>query len=707
MVVDDAHWLDPASSALLLALVTRHHVRVLATVRAGTPAPDAVRALWKDAGLLRLDLEPLGQDATTDMAVRLLGAPVERGTQRWLWQTSAGNPLFLSELVRSGVERGALVLERGHWRRVAAVPPAERLLDLLDERIDALTAAERRAFALVALTEPASLELLARLDAFDSARSLESRGLLAGAPTAAGAGLRVGHPLYGEAVRASLRATEARALHRELAEQLDPAAAGNRLRLVSWALEDGQPVETSELSEGAEAALAAFDPELAIRLGRAAVDAGGGLDATLSLASALRAVGRFGEAEQHLRAVEAAARGGPRITTYLFLRVGNAWALGDSAQARALLARRDLARDSEAIAAALYSYEGRHREAVSSARKALAADTTDRLRSPRSQADMASLCSASRAPRWSCSTARSGSPRASSRNGRWPRSPCSPPSTPASSGPSAATVSTNPTPRLVPPATTLAAARATAGDVEGAREAWETGARLLGERPPNPLARTLVDRAAVLVCAGEGDPVRARALALDGARAAGEAIMVEGEMLHLHLRVGGDPKHVASRLEQIAAATQAPMAQLWARQATGARDHDAAALAAVASGYEQIGARIYAAEAAAQAAIAHAGTGNRDAARRQEARAARLAAGCGAGGLTLVATMRTSGLTAREQQITRLVALGLSNAQIAERLSLSVRTVESHVYRATTKLGVRDRTALAALLDTRRVTAGT
>jgi hypothetical protein len=35
--------------------------------------------------------------------------------------------------------------------------------------------------------------------------------------------------------------------------------------------------------------------------------------------------------------------------------------------------------------------------------------------------------------------------------------------------------------------------------------------------------------------------------------------------------------------------------------------------------------------------------------------------------------------------------LGLSNAEIADRLVLSVRTVESHIYRAMQKLGVSDR----------------
>ncbi|MBV8941443.1 MAG: helix-turn-helix transcriptional regulator, partial [Solirubrobacterales bacterium] len=54
-------------------------------------------------------------------------------------------------------------------------------------------------------------------------------------------------------------------------------------------------------------------------------------------------------------------------------------------------------------------------------------------------------------------------------------------------------------------------------------------------------------------------------------------------------------------------------------------------------------------------------------------------------------------LTAREAQLVQMAAQGLTNAQIAERLVLSVRTVESHLYRAMRKLGVNDRRELASL----------
>ncbi len=55
-------------------------------------------------------------------------------------------------------------------------------------------------------------------------------------------------------------------------------------------------------------------------------------------------------------------------------------------------------------------------------------------------------------------------------------------------------------------------------------------------------------------------------------------------------------------------------------------------------------------------------------------------------------------LTRREQEVAALAGRGLSNAAIARRLVVSVRTVESHLYSAYGKLGAADRGELAAFL---------
>ncbi|MFF8731609.1 LuxR C-terminal-related transcriptional regulator [Streptomyces sp. NPDC015171] len=149
----------------------------------------------------------------------------------------------------------------------------------------------------------------------------------------------------------------------------------------------------------------------------------------------------------------------------------------------------------------------------------------------------------------------------------------------------------------------------------------------------------------------------------------------------------GEPARAAGRL---------PAGSVLARHADALARGDGAALDRAAEALAARGFLLYAAEAHAQAVRAH-----RDprAARLSRTRALALARRCEGARTPALAGLVLGELTARQQQIVTLAAAGLSNREIAERLTLSVRTVGNHLYGAYTRLGTGDRGALPWLVD--------
>ena len=117
--------------------------------------------------------------------------------------------------------------------------------------------------------------------------------------------------------------------------------------------------------------------------------------------------------------------------------------------------------------------------------------------------------------------------------------------------------------------------------------------------------------------------------------------------------------------------------------------------------FEQMGAVLYSAEAAAGGGPGFfrkaAGPAARWPQRHGQASSASDAEGRGR---RRCRTLDTSlPLTPREHEIAGLAAGGLSNREIAERLVVSVRTVDNHLHSAFSKLGITHRSELAALLS--------
>jgi predicted ATPase len=124
VLVDDAHLLDQSSAALMHLLATTPQTFVLATLRSGEQAPDAVVALWKDGLAERIELHPLAANDIEELLSAALRGPVDGATVHLLHRRTQGNVLFLRELVLGALEAGALRREEG-W----TVP------DLVDTRL--------------------------------------------------------------------------------------------------------------------------------------------------------------------------------------------------------------------------------------------------------------------------------------------------------------------------------------------------------------------------------------------------------------------------------------------------------------------------------------------------------------------------------------------------------------------------------------------
>jgi DNA-binding CsgD family transcriptional regulator/energy-coupling factor transporter ATP-binding protein EcfA2 len=195
-----------------------------------------------------------------------------------------------------------------------------------------------------------------------------------------------------------------------------------------------------------------------------------------------------------------------------------------------------------------------------------------------------------------------------------------------------------------------------------------------------------------------GDTSAARAHALHAAQIARQSGMYAVEMRTLHTAVRFDDRTQTERLTELATTLNTPMAEAIAEHARGIADHDGDLLDAAANRFADMGAVALAADAAAQAAREHARTRQRGKELESSTRAHWLASQHEIRTPAVYSAAQPLPITDREREIAMLAAAGLSNRQIAERLSVSVRTVEGHIYRIFAKLGIERREQLIRLV---------
>ena len=236
----------------------------------------------------------------------------------------------------------------------------------------------------------------------------------------------------------------------------------------------------------------------------------------------------------------------------------------------------------------------------------------------------------------------------------------------------------------------IAQARAQLGDADGAAESLRHS-----EQTRHPELRADEGDAAlahVWIAAARGSAHEAVAAARRLSVAAASRGQRAVEMVARHAAVRAGDRDQEAPLRVLAETLGTPRARAAAVHAAGLAAQDPHALLAAADDLEACGLLLAAADAAAHAAGAARDQGQLALGGDAADRAGALAERCeGASTPALALARAPLPVSSREREVAVLAAEGLSNRQIAARLHVSVRTVESHIYRACTRLGLADR----------------
>ncbi len=758
--VDDAHLLDQLSATLLHQIAVEGAGRIVATVRSGEPLPDAVTSLWKDGYLHRLDLQPFTKQQCVTLVESVLGGTLEELSADVMWEASGGNPLFLRHLVEGAIEASTLSAVNGVWQLRGPTAVSAGLAELLDGRLKRAGNAAVSALKLLALCEPLDIDILSELAGEEAVDAAEVQGLIRIVRDRDHVNARISHPLYGDVVRRRLGTASARKLRGRIVTVLrargtDSAAA--RVRLAQLSIDSDQPADNDLLIAAAKDAVFLANLPLGERLARTAFELGDGLRAAELLSRALLWQGRPGEADAILASFEPNNLDELQLVRWALPRLSILfWSMGQAEQAHDILSllhhrvtHSALRLLVEAIGAAVAVHENRFDAGLAAAEAVLS-----NPESPKQAVEFAAFaaglalpvagrgteyepiaarCRAEQTPTdgmirvmvrycdglalthtgqldqadrraaeytqfssegqflgWAIAKITAG--LVATYRGRFPEAITS-----IEQALAALNAETS-LPWRLPGRLLLARAYAALGQTGEAERVLEDATEHAGPHTEIHEPQRMIAKAWLTAArGGERTAAEAARRAAQAAHRAGQYAL-EAEALHHAARFGD--RTVARPLAALVPRLDGGVAALYLRHAVAVAAADAQALDALSVDFEKAGLILSAADAAAQAVPLHDRAGQHRRSAESAARAVQLAARCG-GAITpaIRSAARPLPLSPREREIAAMIAAGLSNREIADKLLVSVRTVEGHIYHACIKLDVSDRDDLAAIVS--------
>lgn len=754
--VDDAHLLDGLSALVIHQLAQSGGVRLVVTVRTGSEEPDAVTALWKDGPLARLDLEPLSAAATREAIENTLGGPVDARSAARFRRLTGGNTLFLRQLLSDQMAAGRMRQVAGVWMWDGDVAVSASLSDTVGRRLDRLSPQLALVVDTLSQCEPLSVDVLCDVVRREDLVAAEGMGLVNVERTAGGLMARLAHPLFGELRRAGAGEMYLSTIRGRLATRLardGDADMQATVRRALLRLESDLAPDPGLYLESARHAMTLLDLDLADRLATAAAQ-GGAPGAAGVRAMNLVLLGRGEQAEAALRPITV----GPDGHYWATVRAANLlWMLCKPSEASEILDGLAAAAETPAqvaermaVQACLDAVSARCHLAAERARAALNSGVLQDFHAMMAAlalimamgalGDVDGLAAVAEQALRRATTSFQASHmrfwfggvyvRACRLTGRIDESV-------------QFATELDESARDVP-GLAYANLAILLGNAELARGAVRDAVRLAHEalagvqmhavttglRPASYFAlaeahgklgqpaeatdayagarscvpadflfmHTGLSLAGGWALAASGRLAEAVTTAQEAARLARERGQPTHEMACIQAAAQWGDASCAPRARELAEALALPLADAIAAHAESLAAANGEGLLAAAAAYRRIGDRAAAADAAAQASVAFENGQQHKRGRYAAALAAELADDCG--GLSTPALRTPAGLklSGRQRDVIELVAAGLSNREIAQKLVMSVRTVEGHVYRACQRVGAQSREELASIV---------
>lgn len=334
LVVDDAPLLDPASAAALYQLVRVFAVPTLLTARDEHPLTGAVARLLHEDLVTVTDLGGLSLDEAHTVLRRHLGADPRPESLQRLYRATDGNPLFLRELTLAA-ERGDRVRSGPYGVEIDPVRLPDHVVEMVAGRLADLVPAERRMAELIALAQPWPPAATLPHERSIVSDLIDAGVLVIAEPADAGY-LHLAHPVYVEALLAGLGADDRAERRRAAAERL-LALGEDPLRFTALCLlsDGGATLALDDLVWAAEYAHLAGDHGRAVHAAESALDLAPDAHAALIRASALSALGGDPAATDAAFARAAELSLDPEARARVEVRWGQHTALRDHDPARA------------------------------------------------------------------------------------------------------------------------------------------------------------------------------------------------------------------------------------------------------------------------------------------------------------------------------------------------------------------------------------